>query len=113
MLDSVWNLALGAMFGSAGVDAVVTRPAPDDTPIPASLLWVTPTTDDAPTGSDFHRREPHEVAAIQKSDVPTMPRQTRIVAERTPGAGARTWSVDRVVVDEPDLWRVLVIPTDK
>lgn len=109
MLDAVWDLALGALFGSAAVDAVVTRPAPDDTPIAASVLWVTPTTDDAPGGTDFHRREPHEVAAIRKSDVPTMPRRTRIVAVRHPGESARTWSVDRVVVDEPDLWRVLVV----
>jgi len=113
MLDSVWDLALGAMFGAAAVDAVVTRPAPDDTPIQASVLWVTPTTDDAPAGADFHRRESNEIAAIRKSDVPTMPRRTRIVAERTLGAGVRTWSVERVVVDEPDLWRVLVVPADE
>lgn len=112
MLDSVWDLALGAMFGAAAVDAVVTRPAPDDTPIQASVLWVTSTTDDAPNGVDFHRREPNEVAAIRKSEVPTMPRRTRIVAERTPGAGAQLWIVERVVVDEPDLWRVLVVPAE-
>ena len=109
----MWNLALGAMFGSASTAGVVTRPAPDDTPIQAAVLWVTPTTDDAPVGVEFHRREPHEVAAIRKADVPTMPRRTAIVAARFPGQAARTWIVDRVVVDEPDLWRVLVAPGDE
>lgn len=113
MLDSVWDLALDAMFGAGAADATVTRPAPDDTPILTSVLWVTPTTDDAPLGAEFHRREPHEVAAIRKADVPTMPRKTRIVAARYPGAAARTWLVERVVVDEPDLWRVLVAAVDE
>ncbi len=112
MLDSLLTVGIEAMVSVGGVPATVTRPAPDDTPIATSVLWITSSTDDAPTGSEFTRREVHEVVGLLKADVPTLPRKTRIVAARQPGEASRTWFVDRVVVDEPDLWRALVAPAD-
>lgn len=113
MLDGVWSVALDALYGVGALDAVVTRPAPDDTPIATSVLWVTPTTDDAPQGQAFRRREPVKIAALRKADVPTLPHGTQIVAAEVEGGPERTWRVDRIAVSEPDLWRAVVVAADE
>ena len=112
MLDSVWDLALGALFGVAAVDAVVTRPEPDDTPIQTSLIWVASTTISDPSGAVFQRREAIRTAAVLRSAVATLPRGTRIVAPELQGGVARTWKVEHPDVLEADLIRAIVVPVE-
>jgi hypothetical protein len=55
-----------------GVPATVTRPAPDDTPIETTGIWLEPQFLDEPGGSPFARREAIRVFAVRKEDVPTL-----------------------------------------
>lgn len=100
-------------FRTFAVDATVTRPAPDDTPIQTlranggGVLWLTPRTEDGPVGS-FGRREARRVVALKRSEVSTCPMGTRITATDETGT-AGTWEVDAFVLDEAEHYRVSVI----
>lgn len=109
-LDAAWAVGVGVMFATMGVPAVVTRPAPDDTPISTRVIWETPLTGDEPTGSTFSRREPARMVSLLRSEVPTVPKKTRIVAAELTGGTERTWSVERDVDVLADVVRVLIVP---
>lgn len=79
-LAAVRALCLETHFDVYGVDAVVTRPAPDDTPIATRLIWMTPQPDDLPRGGVFQRQEPRVVVALPRASVPTVPIDTTILA---------------------------------
>lgn len=111
-LDAAWAVGQGAMFATMGVPAVVTRPAPDDTPIETSLIWVSAATISDPSGSPFQRREAIHTAAVRRSVVPTLPKGTRIVAPEVQGGVSRTWKVEHPDVIEADLLRVIVAPVE-
>jgi hypothetical protein len=102
-------------FKTFAVDATVTRPAPDDTPIETlredggGLLWLTPTTEDAPESQVFARRERRRVAAFLKRDVPTCPIGTAIAAPDERGGDPGGWRVDGFVLDEAEHMRVSVV----
>lgn len=92
-----------------GQPATVTRPAPDDTPIATSVVWIPPQTQDVPGRADFQRREPIRVLSVSRADVPTMPKGTRIQAAEDDGAAVRTWRVDGTERVDVDHVRVIVI----
>jgi len=99
---------MSAALEAFGVPAVVTRPAPDNTPISTTVIWVSP-QEATPSGSDFGRRDPRRVLIIPRSAVPTLPRATTIVAAEESGGVSKTWTIeefDRAI--EPDCWRVIV-----
>lgn len=102
-------------FKTFAVDATVTRPAPDDTPIETlradggGLLWLTPNTEEAPASLTFNRREARRVAALVKRDVPTCPLGTAIQAPDERGGVDRGWRVDGFVLDEAEHLRVSVV----
>lgn len=93
-----------------GCPATVTRPAPDDTPISTTVVWMTPASPEMPTGGSFGRREAARSMAIAKSAVPALPRRTRIVAAELDGGATQTWEVDGTDLVEADCTRVLVVP---
>lgn len=111
-LGPLRRLALTVNFSAHGVDAVVTRPAPDNAPIDARLIWLTPESPDQPAGSILHRREARRVAALQRDQVATIPIGTMIVAPPRAGDDDAAWRVDGIERVEADHVRVVVIRTE-
>lgn len=109
-LGDVRALALEANFEAHGVDAIVTRPAPDDTPIETRLIWPAQPADAWPAGLSLQRQEERKVAALKRRDVPTLPKTTRIVAPPKAGDADQGWIVDGTERVEPDHVRVYVVP---
>lgn len=107
-LGSLRTLALSVNFATHGVDATVTRPAPDDTPIAARVIFLTPETEDYPIGGEFTRRDAARVVALRRSEVPTVPIRTVIQAPELAGGTVKTWRVDGVAKVEADQVRVTV-----
>lgn len=101
--------AFGLMVDAFGLPVVVTRPAPDDTPIETNGIWVAPVTDSVPFGTDFQRRDVRRVIAISRADVPALPHGSKLVAAEQLGDTPRTWKVDGVERLEPDHIRVVVV----
>jgi hypothetical protein len=108
-LDAAWALAQNAAFSTMGVPAVVTRPSPSDAPIETSLIWVNVETQSEPGAAEFVRRERVRIAVLDRDDVPTVPKNTRIVAAEREGGPERTWRVDGIDRSEPDQMRVIVV----
>lgn len=88
---------------------MVTRPAPDNAPIEATGVWVTPLTELVPSGMDFRRAERKRVLSFSRAEVPTVPRGTAIVAPERDGDEDRTWRADGIEQDDADHIRVLVV----
>lgn len=109
-LDAAWALGTSTQFDVMGVPAVITRPSPLDEPITAQAIWILVGTQDEPAVTDFRRRDSVRTLAIQRSDVDTIARGTRIDAPLTQGGTSQTWLVDRVDISERDVIRVLVTP---
>jgi len=107
-LGSLRALALDLNFSAHGFDVTVTRPAPDDDPIEARGIWLVPVNDAVPIGSDFTRREPIRVLALKRSEVPTVPKGTGIVAPEKAGDDPVGWRVDGLERQEADHNRVIV-----
>jgi hypothetical protein len=108
-LGPLRTLALSVNLNVHGVDATVTRPQPDDTPITTRGVWSGPLDEGQPFGTDYRKVAPRKVLVLSKAAVPTVPRGTRIVAAEAPGGSAKTWQEDGH--DGPaqaDYWRVIV-----
>lgn len=108
-LGPLRTLALSVNLNAHGVDATVTRPSPDDTPITTRAIWSGPLEDVQPYGSDFRQRAPRKVLVLPRADVPTIPTGTIIAAAEAPGGEVKTWRFEGH--DGPaqaDYWRVTV-----
>lgn len=100
-----------AVFVDAfGVPAIVTRPAPDDTPIATEGIWVAPLPTDLPFGTATQRESPKRVLALPRAAVPTIPRKTHIVAAEILGGTEVRWRVDGFEGQEVDHIRCIVVP---
>lgn len=95
-----------------GLPATVTRPAPDDTPLAATVVWVTPQTIDSPGGSPFGRREASRSLGIARAQVPTVPRGTRVQVAEEDGGTVQWWQVDELEIVEGDHVRAIVVPLE-
>lgn len=102
--------SIASCFSAFAVDVTVTRPAPDDTPIATSGIWVPPLMDDVPVGGEFQRREPQIVMALTRAAVPTVPKKTLIEAPEFVGGPVLRWIVDALERTDVDHHRVLVVP---
>lgn len=108
---AVRALVLETNLAVHGFDIVVTRPAPDDTPIETRGIWLTPTTDDMPPSSEAGRREAIRILALSLAAVPTVPKGTRIDAPPKAGDADLVWRVDGLAQREADHVRVYVVPS--
>jgi len=96
-----------------GVPATVTRPAPDDVALPATLVWVSPEAAGVPIGdAPLTRTDPKRYAALTYAEVPTVPRGTVVSAAETLGAAVREWRVDGTTRVEFDHVIVVLLPLD-
>lgn len=114
MLD-LRALAGGIQFEVLGVDATVTRPAPDDTPIETKAIWCTPGLtrpflESMPADMDLQRKDRRRVLALLVSEVPTVPRGTRIEVAERHGEAAQVWRSDGIEYADADHRRVVVVP---
>jgi hypothetical protein len=110
-LGGLRALALDLNVSAHGVDATVTRPAPDNAPIQTRGIWVTtPLEEPRAYGTDFQRREPRRVLALARSAVPTLPRGTTVVAAETIDGTVKTFRVDGLdPMVVPEQWRAILI----
>lgn len=109
-LGSLRTLVHDVNFGVHGVDATLTRPFPDDTPITTRVIWQASETEDVPAGVVFGRREARRVAAIRRTDVDSVPRGSILVAPEAAGQASQRWRVDGVHHVTPEHVRVSVVP---
>ncbi len=110
-LTSLRAIAQDVGFAAFGVPATVTRPAPDNTSVVTTAVWLPEPLDETrPAGTDFQRREPRKVLALRRGDsLPTMPRGTIVAAPEISGGAAKNWRVDELDRTLPDEWRVIVV----
>jgi hypothetical protein len=108
-LTSLRALALACNFSAHGVDVTVRRPYPDEDEIPARGIWETQGIEDVPAGSDWTRRGVKRVMALLKSEVPTVPRGTTILAALPGGSTTYGWRVESVERAEAEHYRVIVV----
>jgi hypothetical protein len=102
------SLVRGIQFGVHGVAAVVTPPGG---PAVATLvIWLTPSTEAVPAGSDFARRESKRILAIRRDEVPEVPRGTMITTAEPTLSTPDSWRVDAMDSVYPDHYRVVVVP---
>ena len=87
----------------------MTRPAPDDTPIETTVIWVPPIPFDVPAGFDLQRQDPKLMLAIPSVDVPTVPRGTTVECPEVLGGEIKAWRVDGFDRYEFDAVRVFVV----
>lgn len=91
-LTAVRALVLDVQLRTLGVPATVTPCGA--APIQTRGLWVTPTTEDLPSGFDARRRAARKVLTFSRAAVPTMPTGTAIAAPELDGGPVRSWKVD-------------------
>jgi hypothetical protein len=108
-LSSARALAFALNLSAHGVPATITRPAPNDTPIVTTGIWVPQLIDQQPVGTDFLRREPRRVFAIPRTAVVDVPRYSIVVAPEQQGAVARTWRADGTDGLAVDHLRVILV----
>jgi hypothetical protein len=93
-----------------GVPATVTRPAPEDTPIETTGVWVSPTLMEMPVGMDLQRAERRRIFSLRRDAVPTVPRGTLIEAPERESDAVLRWRVNGIEMADADHVRVIVIP---
>lgn len=108
-LTSLRALALSCNFSAHGVDVTVRRPSPDEDEIAARGVWQTQGLEDVPAGADWTRRGARRVLALLKSEVPTVPKGTTIIAPVPGGTTAYGWRVDGYDRVEAEHYRVIVV----
>lgn len=97
------------LLAAFGVAATVTRPAPGNTPIATTGIWVDAEDDPQPYGTDFTRREPPRLLSLPRAEVPTLPRGTLVAAPEVGGGASKTWRVDRLAQPtDPEWWYAVV-----
>lgn len=107
---SEFRVPMASALAAFGVDATITRPVPDDTPIETSIVWLPPTMEEFPGGPDLQRRSRRRVAGIDRDAVPTVPKGTTIVAPERDGEDPQEWRVDGVELADADHIRAVVVP---
>jgi len=108
-LDAAWAVGVGVMFATMGLPAVVTRPAPDSTPLDTRAIWIAPREEPQPFGTDLARRDPRRVLCVPRTEtLPALPRGTTIACAELDGGTTKTWRVDGyqqpVTADEMRVW---------
>jgi hypothetical protein len=106
------RVPMAPIVAAFGLDIQVTRPAPDDTPVPTTGVWIPPPLEETrPVGTDFQRREPRKILAVPRTTtLPNAPRGSIVLAPEAAGAAILTWKVDGYDKPvEPDLMRLIVV----
>jgi hypothetical protein len=108
-LAALRGVVLEVNFSTHGVAAQVTRPAPDDTVIVTTVIWLTAGSEQLPRGAGFGRVGPTHLMAVRLDAVPTVPIGTVIMAAPPTGGTAMGWKVDGIAAVLADHVQVHVI----
>jgi hypothetical protein len=108
-LAALRGVVLEVNFSTHGVAAQVTRPAPDDTVIATTVIWLTAGSEQLPNGSGFGRVGPTHLMAVRLDAVPTVPIGTVIMAAPAGGTVAVGWKVDGIDAVFADHVRAFVV----
>ncbi len=102
--DAEWTRAASTLFAVMGLPAVVTRPAPHDTPVQTRAIWMSPKAardrsgawqPPDPYGTDRLNRDPRQYLALPRSaDLPSAPPGTRIQAADVQDGAVKEWRVE-------------------
>jgi hypothetical protein len=104
------ELVLDLNLLAHGVAAIVTRPAPNNTPINTTGIWGLPLEEGPPYGAAIKRREPRRVFYIPREDVPTLPNGTTVQAPESTGGTPVNWKVDGYLeAVRPGFWSALLV----
>lgn len=113
--DALRGWALSVQFDCTGVPITVTMPAPDDTPIVTTGVWLErPLDEPRPFGRDLQQLGARKVMGIiRTTDLPSVPRGTLILAPEREGGPIKTWRVDGgyEAAVETDLMRPVLVQT--
>lgn len=112
--------ALDPAMAAFGVPAVITRPAPNDTPVTTTGIWMSTLpganfssgTDNErrPFGTDFQKFDPRRVISVPRTAaLPNVPRGSTVLAAEMAGAAATVWKVDGYEHAEADHFRLFVV----
>lgn len=104
---SVRTLTLDVNFSVHGLDVTVTLP--NEEPVEARMIWLAPDTSEAPPGAAFARQEPRRILAFRRSEVPIVPRGTRVLAPAHAGGVTKVWVVDGADRQDADHHRFIVV----
>lgn len=97
-------------FATFGIDAVVTLPG--EAPVDTSIIWLSPVAVET-QGAFTRTNEPQRCLALQRADVPTVPRGTLIAAAEISGGTVSTWCVEAILGQTAEEVRVIVIPVEE
>jgi hypothetical protein len=95
-------------FQAHGVPATVIPP--DEEPIQTRVVWLTPSTEIVPAGSDARRAEARRTMGIRRDEVPAVPRGTLVDVTEHGQTAPDEWRVDAMEKVEADHFRVVVVP---
>ena len=90
-----------------GVPAVLT--IPDGAPVSCTVIWLSPATEMQPTGTDIRRADARRAIAVRTSEVPALPRSSRITVSEAPGEAAADFVVDSIDKVEHGEYRATVV----
>ncbi|MGE3175917.1 MAG: hypothetical protein AB7O32_00490 [Vicinamibacterales bacterium] len=108
------RVPMDPILAAFGVPATVTRPAPDDAPLDATVVWLSPEAAGVPDGDPaFSRVDPKRFAAVSYAEVATIPRLTQVEAPETLDGPVLLWRVDGTVRVEPDFAVVVLLPLER
>jgi hypothetical protein len=108
VLQGLRALVLDVNAEVFGVPATVQ--IPNGPPVETTIIWLDPTTEQAPGQGELRRAEQHKACAIKRSDLPAVPRGTVITIFE--GGINYRWKVDSSVALPSDRHHVLVVPMD-
>ena len=107
-------LAFEANLAAHGLEA--TAELPDGTTVTGiRIIWLTTEAAAVPGAFDSQKVDPLRTLVIRRSDVPQVPRGTRITVPEVAGGDDKTWIVDSYERREADQHRCIVIrdPNDE
>lgn len=109
MAASDLRVPMSVCLDAFGVPITVTRPAPENTPVSATGIWLPDFMEDIPAGTSFQRREPRRVLAVSLQEVGSLPRGTVIEAPLLADGPLVRWRVDAFDRIDSDHARVTVV----
>jgi hypothetical protein len=101
-------LVLDVNMTAHGAPVTVTVAGSD--PVETTAIWIDPRTEDTPAGMEFRRKDVVMVVALRRSEVPRVPRGTRIVGAPHFGDESKVWIVDGTEMEKVDRVYVAVTP---
>jgi hypothetical protein len=100
---------MSAVLSAFGLEGTVTRPAPDDAPINATVVWLPVAMGDVPSGMTSSRREKVCMLSVSREEVPSLPRGSIVEAPEVRDGDVKTWKVDATDLSDAEHIRALVI----